>query len=128
VVERVKIGEMREDLRIGLENVDRFGRRLINYTMKFDIERMISQFGSEEIALKFADIFREKAPEQLAALRHSFEKKDWEAVGLQAHGLKSQCAYMGLEEMVHLLQQLENNPQYPAAPRWLVAIEDGLQQ
>lgn len=95
--------------------------------MKFDLDRMIALLGSEETALKFAGIFRREAPGQLAALRRSFEEKDWDAVTLQAHGLKSQCAYMGMEDMVHLLQQLENNPQYPAAPRWLEAVEDGLQ-
>jgi HPt (histidine-containing phosphotransfer) domain-containing protein len=78
--------------------------------MNINTEHLRSLLGSEEAAQRFVTLFQQQLPGQLDALRLAFEKQDWETLCNTAHGLKSQCRYMSLEEAADLLQKLENAP------------------
>lgn len=78
--------------------------------MNLNTEKLRNLLGSEDAAQKFVDIFRQQLPLQLEALRQALADRDWEQAGNVAHGLKSQCRYVGLEEAADLLQELENDP------------------
>lgn len=78
--------------------------------MNIHTERLRNLLGSEEAAQKFVNLFRQQLPGQLDALQNALTAGDWETAGNVAHGLKSQCRYMGLDAAADLLQQLENDP------------------
>ncbi len=78
--------------------------------MNINTEHLRSLLGSEEAAQKFVNLFRQQLPGQLQALRQAFAEGDWETASNTAHGLKSQCRYLGLDDAADLLQGLENNP------------------
>jgi len=69
-----------------------------------------SLLGSEEAAQKFVNLFRQQMPGQIELLRKALVEGDWETASNTAHGLKSQCRYLGLDEAADFLQELENNP------------------
>ena len=78
--------------------------------MEINTDRLRSMLGSEEAAQRFVALFRQQLPGQLSALHLSFVEEDWETAGNTAHGLKSQCRYLGLDEAADLLQKMENAP------------------
>jgi HPt (histidine-containing phosphotransfer) domain-containing protein len=78
--------------------------------MKINTDRLRSLLGSEDAAQRFVGMFRQQLPEELNVLRQALNERDWETVSNTAHGLKSQCRYLGLEEAADFLQELENNP------------------
>lgn len=78
--------------------------------MNINTARLRSLLGSEEAAQKFVSLFRQQLPGQLEALRKSLAESDWETASNTAHGLKSQCRYLGLDEAADWLQKLENDP------------------
>ncbi|MFN0175854.1 MAG: Hpt domain-containing protein [Saprospiraceae bacterium] len=78
--------------------------------MDINTEYLRSLLGSEEAAQKFIIMFREQLPGQLETLRQALAVGDWETASNTAHGLKSQCRYLGLDEAAELLQEMENNP------------------
>ncbi len=78
--------------------------------MNINTEYLRSLLGSEEAAQKFVVMFREQLPGQLQTLRQALSDSDWETASNTAHGLKSQCRYLGLNEAADLLQRLENDP------------------
>ncbi len=79
--------------------------------MNIQTERLRNLLGSEAAAQKFVDLFRAQLPAQLQALRDALAERDWETVSNTAHGLKSQCRYLGLDETADWLQALENAPE-----------------
>ena len=78
--------------------------------MEIKTEYLRSLLGSEEAAQKFVNLFRQQLPGQLEALRQALAAGDWETASNTAHGLKSQCRYLSLNEAADLLQSLENDP------------------
>jgi len=78
--------------------------------MNMNTELLRNLLGSEEAAQRFVTLFQQQLPAQLDAMRQAFENQDWETLSNTAHGLKSQCKYLGLEEAANLLQKLENDP------------------
>jgi HPt (histidine-containing phosphotransfer) domain-containing protein len=78
--------------------------------MNINTELLRKLLGSEEAAQRFVTLFQQQLPGQLEALRQAFAEQDWETLSNTAHGLKSQCKYLGLEEAADLLQKIENNP------------------
>jgi HPt (histidine-containing phosphotransfer) domain-containing protein len=78
--------------------------------MSINTERLRSLLGSEEAAQRFVALFRQQLPGQMDALRHALANSDWETASNTAHGLKSQCRYLGLDVAADLLQALENDP------------------
>lgn len=78
--------------------------------MNINTELLRKLLGSEEAAQRFVTLFRQQLPGQLDMLRQAFANQDWETLSNTAHGLKSQCKYLGLEEAADLLQKMENDP------------------
>lgn len=78
--------------------------------MNINTEQLRSLLGSEEAARKFVILFRQQLPGQLEALRQALAEQDWASAGIVAHGLKSQCRYLGLDVAADTLQKVENDP------------------
>lgn len=73
-----------------------------------DRTRLKALLGDEEsLVNKFLDIFKDQTPQQLRQLKAGVAGKDWEQVALLAHGIKSQCRYLGLNAAAELAQQIE---------------------
>ncbi|MBL7828983.1 MAG: Hpt domain-containing protein [Saprospiraceae bacterium] len=78
--------------------------------MKINTQRLVELLGSEEAAQRFVQMFLEKLPEQTSILKNAMDMKDWETASNLAHTIKSQCRYLGLDQLADELQLLENNP------------------
>lgn len=78
--------------------------------MNINTERLRQLLGSEEAAQRFVTLFRQQLPGQLETLQQALAQEDWETAGNTAHGLKSQCRYLGLDEAADQLQIIEDNP------------------
>ncbi|MBC7777046.1 MAG: Hpt domain-containing protein [Phycisphaerae bacterium] len=78
--------------------------------MNINTEHLRSLLGSEEAAQRFVTLFRQQLPQQLESLRQALSESDWDTASNTAHGLKSQCRYLGLDEAADSLQELENDP------------------
>ncbi|MFN0034745.1 MAG: Hpt domain-containing protein [Saprospiraceae bacterium] len=78
--------------------------------MTIQTERLRALLGSEEAAQKFVTLFRQHWPGQMETLRQSLANGDWETASNTAHGLKSQCRYLGLDDWADTFQKLEDNP------------------
>lgn len=79
--------------------------------MNINTERLLDLLGSESAVQRFVEMFRQQWPGQLSALRQALAEKDWETASHEAHALKSQCRYLGLDEWADTLQQIENEPE-----------------
>ena len=79
--------------------------------MKINTYKLHQLLGSEEAVQRFVVLFREQLPVYLESLRKALAQKDWETASLSAHALKSQCRYMGLEEVAIYLERIEENPE-----------------
>jgi HPt (histidine-containing phosphotransfer) domain-containing protein len=78
--------------------------------MNVNTELLRNLLGSEEAAQRFVTLFYQQLPGQLDMLLQAFTDQDWETLSNTAHGLKSQCKYLGMEETADLLQKMENDP------------------
>lgn len=87
--------------------------------MNIKTEQLVALLGSEDAAQRFVKMFLEQLPAQKSALKHAYATGDLETFQLTAHGLKSQCRYLGLEEVAELLQRMENEPDNGDVGRWL---------
>jgi len=56
---------------------------------------------------RFVDIFTAQTPEQLLQLKKSVINKEWDMASITAHTIKSQCEYLGLEELTALTFKIE---------------------
>ncbi|MDX1911750.1 MAG: Hpt domain-containing protein [Saprospiraceae bacterium] len=86
--------------------------------MKINTDQLRALLGSEEAAQRFVRMFEESLPQQLRQLHESLASGDWETAGNTAHGLKSQCRYLGLNDWADTLQQIENEPQKALDAGW----------
>lgn len=78
--------------------------------MTLNTEKLVSLLGSEEAAQRFVEMFQQQWPEQLAALKQALKDEDWGNASNTAHSLKSQCRYLGLDNLADILQNIENQP------------------
>lgn len=78
--------------------------------MTLNTEKLVSLLGTEEAAQRFVEMFQQQWPEQLAALKQALKDEDWENASNTAHSLKSQCRYLGLDNLADILQNIENQP------------------
>jgi HPt (histidine-containing phosphotransfer) domain-containing protein len=46
-------------------------------------------------------------------LRKALAQKDWAQASIAAHGIKSQCKYLGLEEGAGICEAIEEQPHAP---------------
>lgn len=103
-----------------------FESSTLHIKMPYDLSRLSNLLGSDDAAARFIELFKQQLPAQLADLRAALESGDFESAGIVAHGLKSQCRYVGLDEAANLLQKLEENPGLPGALRQLEWLETAL--
>ena len=54
--------------------------------------------GDESMANRFIDLFKSQVPGELNTLDNQVRERDFEGASVTAHGIKSQCGYLGLEE------------------------------
>jgi len=62
----------------------------------------------EKMVNKFLNLFCLTIPEELQKLKEYLLNSDFEMVSITAHGIKTQCAYLGLDEAKNIAQQMEN--------------------
>ncbi|MBR9920047.1 MAG: Hpt domain-containing protein [Bacteroidetes bacterium] len=72
-----------------------------------DRDKLLELLGSEEMADKLIDIFQSEAPGQLAELNSLVGSGDWAAASIVAHSIKSQVAYLGLDQAEYLAREIE---------------------
>ncbi|MEO1713351.1 MAG: Hpt domain-containing protein, partial [Bacteroidota bacterium] len=59
-------------------------------------------------AKQFVDLFLEETPRRLEEIQNLCVASDWEAFSIAVHELKTQLAYLGIEEGVAWAQRLED--------------------
>lgn len=97
--------------------------------MKIDRTLLFNLFDQNELVVaRFLDIFKTQIPSQLDALRQALDHADYANASVIAHGLKSQCRYVGLEEVALLCQQLEQTPEARESSEWLRRLEKELRE
>lgn len=63
--------------------------------------------GDEKMVEKFLAIFKSQTPEQLVELKSHAASGNWEHIGILAHTIKSQCQYLGLENIAEKALEIE---------------------
>ena len=73
-----------------------------------DIDKLASMLGGDrELATKFAEAFKAEVRRQLPLMRQYLEEGDRAMLSNAAHVMKTQTAYVGLEDLSHLAQLIE---------------------
>ena len=96
-----------------------------------DRTKLEALLGSDpKMVQRFLDIFKSQTPEQLNQLREYITNKNWEQASITAHAIKSQCKYLGLEEIAEYafkIEQLtEEKKQLDLTPGLVVKLKDHL--
>ncbi len=63
--------------------------------------------GNEKMVNRFIDIFKTQTPIQLETLSNAVSKNDWSQASISAHAIKSQCNYLGLDDIAELAHRIE---------------------
>jgi CheY-like chemotaxis protein len=63
--------------------------------------------GNEQVVANMVDVFLEHTPDYINNLRKQVERGAWKAVKKQAHKMKPQMGYVGLDRVVILLERVE---------------------
>ena len=86
--------------------------------------------GDEKMVLRFLDIFKTHTPEQLNLLKKYVAEKNWAQASITAHAIKSQCKYLGLDEIAEYafkIEQLtEEQKQLDLTPGLVVKLSEYL--
>ncbi len=61
----------------------------------------------EKRVQQYLDIFKSQAPEQLKQIKKDLSSNNLEQVSITAHNIKSQCSFLGLEEMAGIAFEIE---------------------
>ncbi|MEN0004420.1 MAG: Hpt domain-containing protein [Bacteroidota bacterium] len=61
------------------------------------LEKLLN--GNEKMVNRFIDIFKTQTPAQLDVLVNAVASNDWSQASITAHAIKSQCRYLGLDEI-----------------------------
>ena len=64
--------------------------------------------GSEELKITMLESLAKNLPSEISQVGTDFAAKDWNALKQSAHKMKSNCAYIGLEEMSTVAATIEN--------------------
>ena len=79
---------------------------------------------------RFLDIFKTQTPQQLDILTASVSDKNWDLASNTAHAIKSQCKYLGLDEIADYafkIEQLtEEQKQLDLTPGLVAKLKDHL--
>jgi len=63
--------------------------------------------GDAKMVQRFLDIFKLQTPQQLNLLNEAITNKNWDLASNTAHAIKSQCKYLGLDEMAEFASKIE---------------------
>ena len=63
--------------------------------------------GDERMVERFLDIFKSQTPDQLKTLKKAISESNWNQGSITAHAIKSQCRYLGLEDLADLAFKIE---------------------
>lgn len=63
--------------------------------------------GDDEIVVETAKIFLKNAPDEIENLREYFANQEWEKLYQQAHKIKPNLEYMGMERAGELILEIE---------------------
>lgn len=61
----------------------------------------------ENMVQRFLEIFRTQTPAQIKLLKSSIDSNDWAQASITAHAIKSQCRYLGLENIAEYASKIE---------------------
>lgn len=79
---------------------------------------------------RFLDIFKSQTPQQLELLNESISDRNWDMASNTAHAIKSQCKYLGLDEIAEYafkIEQLtEEKKQLDLTPGLVAKLKDHL--
>ena len=62
--------------------------------------------GNEKMINRFIDIFKTQTPKQLDILTKAISNNAWEQASITAHAIKSQCKYLGLDDIAELAHRI----------------------
>ncbi|MDX1587186.1 MAG: Hpt domain-containing protein [Balneolaceae bacterium] len=65
--------------------------------------------GDEELIIEMIEMFLDIVPDTLSNMENLHEQKEWEDLRAQAHKLKPNMAYMGIDTGRELLQEIEKH-------------------
>ena len=86
--------------------------------------------GDENMVRRFLEIFKTQTPEQLSRLKQFIDAESWEQVSITAHAIKSQCRYLGLDNLAgqasEIEQLTEKEEQLDLVLGLVVQLEEGL--
>lgn len=77
----------------------------------------------ELMVARFLSIFKEQMPLQMFDLQKAIEQNDYETAAITAHGLKTQCRYVGLDELAQRFAQIEQFPGSAQVSEWIEQLE-----
>jgi len=84
----------------------------------------------ENRAQQFLDLFKSQVPIQLIKLKKATIDKDYNAISINAHNIKSQCKYLGLNDIVKFAfdieQLVDQKGQLDLLPDMVTDLEDRL--
>ena len=63
--------------------------------------------GDQAMVHKFIDIFYNQTPQQIKDLLFNTSENNWESVSITAHAIKSQCRYLGLDDLAERAAKIE---------------------
>ncbi|MFZ1748668.1 MAG: Hpt domain-containing protein [Saprospiraceae bacterium] len=73
-----------------------------------DRTRLESLLASDpKLVTKFLSIFKNQTPDQLNTLSVAVADGNWDQASITAHAIKSQCKYVGLDELADFAQNIE---------------------
>lgn len=67
--------------------------------------------GNPKSVEKFLSAFESESRKQLALLNKALAMEDWSMMAIAAHTIKTQCAYLGLENLVSEATEIEERSQ-----------------
>lgn len=79
-------------------------QNLVNLAYLEDISK-----GDDALIIEMIEMYLDIVPESLSNMKNLYEQEDWEKLRAQAHKLKPNMAYMGIESGRELLQEIERH-------------------
>ena len=75
-----------------------------------NIEKLKQFFSNDEkLVNQFLVLFKNEVPNQLLKLDKALQEKEWEAVSILAHSIKSQVKYLDLVKIASIAAIIENS-------------------
>ena len=83
--------------------------------------------GNKKTVERFLDIFKSLTPKQLRMLKSDISNKNWDKASITAHAIKSQCKYLGLDDIAQRASEIEQlteeRKQLPLIPGLAVLLQ-----